>query len=148
MALKRDKRYQHKSISLSLSIDMAFLPYTEALVASGAMHSAAIIGLADGAYWAYSGPYIPQPAEVQHILACIKDPTQARMNGIKIHGHKFFVMRAEPELLMGKLGNGGMVIVPSVQAFTVGVFGGDAQPAFGALKEVEHMANSFKESMY
>jgi profilin len=127
---------------------MAFLPYTEALVESGAMHAASIIGLADGSYWAYTGPYVPQPAEAQHIIACVKDPSKARMEGVRIHGHKFFVMRAEPELLIGKLGNGGFIACKSEQAVTISVFGGDSQPMHGALREVENMAASFRELMY
>jgi len=123
-------------------------PYTDGLVGTGAMLAATICGTADGSYWAYTGDHVPQPEEVQHIIACLKDPSKARMGGIKIAGNKYFVMRAEEGLLMGKLGNGGCVVCASVQAFTCGVFGGDDQPMHGALREVENMVAGFKELDY
>ena len=127
---------------------MAWQPYTEGLVGTGAMNSATICGTADGSYWAYTGENIPQPEEVAHIINCLKDPSIARMSGVRIAGNKYFVVRAEEGLLLGKFGNGGMVACQSVQAFTLGVFSGDDQPAFGAVKEVEAMVNGFKELQY
>ncbi len=122
--------------------------YSDGLIETGAIVSCAIIGLADCAYWAYTGDHVPQPEEAQHIVDCLKDPTKARMSGVRIAGNKYFVMRAEPELLMGKLGNGGMVIMPSQQSVVICVFGGDSQPAHGALKQCEMLVSGFKEAGY
>lgn len=145
---QRGKTNKEKERKMSEEDQSPWQAYTDGLIATGAMVSCTIVGLADCAYWAYTGDHVPQPEEAQHIVDCLKDPTKARMSGVRIAGNKYFVMRAEPELLMGKLGNGGMVIIPSQQAAIIAVFGGDAQPAFGALKEVEQLATSFKEAGY
>lgn len=99
------------------------------LIGSGAMHSAAIVGLADGSYWAYGGTHIPQPDEVQHILKALADPTIAQASGIRIAGEKYFTLRAEPGLLYIKLGAGGACIGKTMQTAVIGVYGEGVNPA-------------------
>jgi len=93
------------------------------LIGSGFMHSAAIVGLSDGSYWAYGGQFVPQPEELKHILKALKDPNLARQSGVHIGGEKFIVYRAEPGLLYFKKGAAGGTIATSVQTAVIGVFG-------------------------
>ena len=117
------------------------------LIGSGNMHSATILGKADASYWAYGGDHVPQPDEAAHIVACLKDADKARAEGIKIAGQKYFVLRAEEDLIYCKLGSGGACIAGSVQAVTLGVYGeGTAPPACN--KTVEDIAKYLKDNQY
>eukprot|EP00758_Cryptobia_borreli_P006730 Tbor_TRINITY_DN5194_c1_g2::TRINITY_DN5194_c1_g2_i1::g.26176::m.26176/K05759/PFN; profilin len=139
------------------------------LIGSGNMHSAAIIGLSDGAYWAYGGDYVPQPDEVTHILACLKEPSKALASGITIAGIKYFAVRAVPGMIIYKKGGSGGCICQSDQACIMGVYGNPEVPsALAAETEksnnssaitntvnpadcnttIEHIANFLKESGY
>ena len=128
--------------------DATWQPYTDGLVSTQTMNSATICALNNNDYWAYTGDNIPQPDEVAHINACLLTPDKARAEGVRIAGVKYFVMRAEPGMLLGKAGGKGFVAMSSVQAFTLAVFEGDSQPMHGALREVETMVNNFKDLQY
>jgi profilin len=109
------------------------------LIGSGNMHSAAIVGLADGSYWAYGGTYIPQPEEVTHILKALKDPSAALASGITIGGVKFFAVRAVPGLIYIKKGGAGGCIAQSLQAAVIGIYG---NPEAGSALLAETSAKS------
>lgn len=104
----------------------------DSLIGSGNMHSAAIVGLTDGSYWAYGGTYIPQPEEVKHIQKCLADPTLVQSSGVTIHGVKFFGLQSgtdgDSKFLFFKKGAAGGCVYTSKKAFIVAVYGnpGDA----------------------
>ncbi|KAH8603348.1 putative Profilin [Trypanosoma vivax] len=104
----------------------------DSLIGSGHMHSAAIVSLADGSYWAYGGTYIPQPEEVTHILKCIKDFSVVQSSGVTIHGVKFFGLQSgtdgQMKYIYFKKGAAGGCIYTSMQTAIIAVYGnpGDA----------------------
>ena len=110
---------------------MAWQQYIDSnLIGSGHMHSAAIVSLADSSYWAYGGSTVPQPEEVAHIVACLKEPSLAQEKGITIGGQKYFTLRAEANTIYIKLGSGGACIAGGNQCAIIGVYGeGVAPPA-------------------
>eukprot|EP00742_Colponemidia_sp_Colp-10_P018204 GILJ01021014.1.p1 GENE.GILJ01021014.1~~GILJ01021014.1.p1 ORF type:complete len:151 (+),score=38.78 GILJ01021014.1:45-497(+) len=93
------------------------------LIGSGFMHSAAIIGIQDGSYWAYGGDYIPQPEEITHIQACLKDPSKALASGVTIATVKYLAIRATPGQIILKKGGSGGCIAISKQAIVIGIYG-------------------------
>lgn len=99
----------------------------DSLIGSGFMHSAAIVGLSDGNYWAYGGTYIPQPNEVQHILKCIADNSVVQESGVTIYGVKFFGLQAgvdgDTKYIFFKKGAAGGCIYTTKQTFIVAVYG-------------------------
>ena len=111
----------------------------DSLIGSGHMHSAAIVGLSDGGYWAYGGDYIPQPEEVTHILKALKEPSVALASGITIGGVKFFAVRALPGLIVIKKGGSGGCIAVSTQAAVIGIYG---DPGQGSALAAETAAKS------
>jgi profilin len=125
----------------------AWQPYTDGLVASGKMHSATILGLADASYWAYSGPSCPQPAEAAHIIACVADSDKARASGVTVAGTKFFVLRADKEegIIYGKQGASGICVSQTAQCVVIGVYG-EGQNAAACNMEVEKMTKGFKDA--
>lgn len=104
----------------------------DSLIGSGHMHSAAIVGLHDGSYWAYGGTYIPQPDEVKHIQNCLQSLSLIQSTGVIIHGVKFFGLQSGAEddmkFLFFKKGAAGGCVYSTKQTFIVGVYGnpGDA----------------------
>jgi profilin len=117
------------------------------LIGSGNMHSAAIVGKADGSYWAYGGSYVPQPDEVQHILAAIASPDVARASGIKIAGQKYFTLLAEPGKIFCKFGAGGAALVASNQTVVIGLYGEGINPA-ACNMTVEGVAKYLSDAQY
>ncbi|EPY24976.1 profilin [Strigomonas culicis] len=99
----------------------------DSLIGSGFMHSAAIVSLEDGSYWAYGGTYIPQPEEVTHILECIKNLTLVQSSGVTIYGVKFFGLQSgtddDTKYIFFKKGAAGGCIYTTKQTFIVGVYG-------------------------
>lgn len=95
----------------------------DSLIGSGHMHSACIAGLADGGYWAYGGTYIPQPDEVQAILAALKDPSKIFTGGVTIGTVKFMGLRGDANHLIFKKGPAGGCVFKSGQAIIIGVYG-------------------------
>lgn len=116
------------------------------LIGSGQMHSAAICGM-DGSYWAYGGTHLPQPEEVAHIVAAVKDPTLAQSKGIVIAGQKYFTLRAQPGLIYCKLGATGACIAQTEQAVVLGVYGEGINAAHCNMT-VESVANYLKQNHY
>ncbi|CAD2216395.1 profilin [Angomonas deanei] len=104
----------------------------DSLIASGFMHSAAIVSLADGSYWAYGGTAIPQPAEVKHILQILNDLTLVQSSGVTVGGVKYFGLQSgndgESKYFFFKKGAAGGCVYTTKQAFIIGVYGnpGDA----------------------
>ncbi|KAH9578832.1 Profilin [Trypanosoma melophagium] len=104
----------------------------DSLIGSGFMHSAAIVGLSDGSYWAYGGTYIPQPEEVAHILKCLDDLSLVQSSGVTIYGVKFFGLQAgvdgQMKYIFFKKGAAGGCIYTSKQTAIIAVYGnpGDA----------------------
>lgn len=99
----------------------------DSLIGSGFMHSAAIVGLTDGSYWAYGGTYVPQPDEVEHIQKCLNDLSLMQQTGIKIYGVKFFGLRSgvdgETKYIFFKKGSAGGCVYSTKQSFIVAVYG-------------------------
>lgn len=93
------------------------------LIGSGFMHSAALIGLEDGSYWAHGGEYVPQPDEAAHITACLKEPSKALAGGITIATVKYFAVRATGDTIVFKKGGSGGCIAKAGQCFVMGVYG-------------------------
>lgn len=96
------------------------------LIGSGHMHSAAIVGLADGSYWAYGGTYIPQPDEVAQILKILKEPSLIFSGGVTIAGQKFLGLRSDNNHMIFKKGAAGGCVYVSNQAAVIGVYGDPA----------------------
>lgn len=117
------------------------------LIGSGTMHSACIVGKADGSYWAYGGSYVPQPDEVAGIIAAVNNPDTARASGIKIAGQKYFTLMAEPGKVFCKFGPGGAAIVSSQQAVVIGVYGEGVNPATCNMT-VESVAKYLSDAQY
>ena len=117
------------------------------LVGSGHMHSACILGLADGGYWAYGGDHVPQPDEAAHIIKAVNNPDFARENGIRIGGQKYFTLRADKGLIYCKLGAGGATIAAGAQAVVIGVYG-EGQAPGDCNVTVEGIAKYLKEQGY
>ncbi|CUG80391.1 profilin, putative, partial [Bodo saltans] len=95
----------------------------DSLIGSGHMHSACIIGLADGSYWAYGGTYIPQPDEVAQILAILKEPTKLQVGGVTIASQKFLGLRGDTKHFIFKKGGAGGCVYVSKQTAVVGIYG-------------------------
>lgn len=99
----------------------------DSLIGSGFMHSAAIVSLADGSYWAYGGTYIPQPEEVKHILQCLSNLSLVQSSGVTIYGVKFFGLQSgadgNSKYVFFKRGGAGGCIFTTKQTFIIGVYG-------------------------
>jgi profilin len=108
----------------------------DSLIGSGHMHSAAIIGLADGSYWAYGGNYVPQPDEVQNILKTLQNPSMLMSSGVTIAGVKFLGLRGDKEHLIFKKGSAGGCVYVSMQAAIIGIYGNPDQENAMFNKEV------------
>lgn len=102
----------------------------DSLIGSGFMHSAAIVGLKDGSYWAYGGTYIPQPEEVKYILQCLNNLSLVQSSGVTIYGVKFFGLQSGAEgdskHIFFKKGAAGGCIYTTKQTFIIGVYGNPA----------------------
>nr|CCC95902.1 unnamed protein product [Trypanosoma congolense IL3000] len=115
----------------------------ESLIGSGYMHSAAIVGLADGSYWAYGGTYIPQPEEVAHILKCLENLSLVQSSGVTIYGVKFFGLQSgsdgQMKYIFFKKGAAGGCIYTSKQTAIIAVYGnpGDASALQQDLQKAE-----------
>ncbi|RNF04624.1 profilin [Trypanosoma conorhini] len=99
----------------------------DSLIGSGYMHSAAIVGLSDGSYWAYGGTYIPQPDEVAHILKCLDNFSLVQSSGVTIYGVKFFGLQCgtdgEMKYIFLKKGAAGGCIYTSKQTAIIAIYG-------------------------
>jgi profilin len=95
----------------------------ESLIGSGHMHSACIVGLADGSYWAYGGTFIPQPDEVNQILSILKEPTKLQVSGVTIAGQKFLGLRGDNTHFIFKKGGAGGCVYVSKQTAVIGIYG-------------------------
>lgn len=69
---------------------MSWDSYINVILADPFIHSAALIDLNDGSYWAYGGSEVPQPEEIPALLDYVKVPSQALKSGIIINGVKYF----------------------------------------------------------
>lgn len=69
---------------------MSWNIYVDALLKNKYIHSAALIGLSDGSYWAYGGPEVPQLDEVPLLLKYVATPAQALRSGVTINRVKYF----------------------------------------------------------
>lgn len=95
----------------------------DSLIGSGHMHSASILGLADGSYWAYGGTYIPQPDEVATIMKIFKEPSLLQSGGVVVAGVKFIGLRGDADHIIFKKGGAGGCAYKSNQAIVLGVYG-------------------------
>lgn len=116
-----DTSIKHQLSTITMGDWQAYIDNN--LIGSGYMHSAAIIGLADGSYWAYGGDYIPQPDEITHIQACLKDPSKALASGVTIATVKYLALRATPGSIILKKGGSGGCIFVSKQTIVIGIYG-------------------------
>ncbi|ORC88447.1 profilin [Trypanosoma theileri] len=116
----------------------------DSLIGSGNMHSASIVGLSDGSYWAYGGTYIPQPEEVAHILKCLNNLSLVQSSGVTIYGVKFFGLQSgvdgQMKYIFFKKGAAGGCIYTTKQTAIIAVYGnpGDASSLQQDLKKAKH----------
>lgn len=106
---------------------MSWDAYIDVLLNSKFMHSAALIGLADGSYWAYGGKEIPQPDEIQQLLEYVRTPVQTLRSGIVINQVKYFGLHhgfdGESRYLIFKKGCAGGCIYTTNQLMICAVYG-------------------------
>eukprot|EP00796_Vickermania_ingenoplastis_P013353 gene13353-9185_t len=106
---------------------MSWNAYIDVLLNSQHMHSATLIGLADGSYWAFGGTEIPQPQEVQQLMEYVTTPAQTLKSGIVVNGVKYFGLQhgfdGESRYLIFKKGCAGGCICTTNQLFICAVYG-------------------------
>lgn len=91
------------------------------------MHSAALIGLEDGTFWAYGGEEVPQPEEVQQLLDYVSTPAQTLKSGVCINNVKYFGLQhgfdGESRYIIFKKGCAGGCAYTTNQLLICAVYG-------------------------
>lgn len=68
---------------------MSWDAYISALLTTKFIHSAALIDLMDGSFWAYGGPEVPRDEEVGPLLDYVGSAAKSLQCGITINGIKY-----------------------------------------------------------
>lgn len=128
---------------------MSWNSYIDVLLGSKLMHSAALIGLEDGTYWAFGGMEVPLPEEVQPLLDYVSTPVQALKSGILINEVKYFGLQhgydGESRYVIFKKGSAGGCAFTTNQLLICGIYGppcrkegSNEEPNPGAREPVSH----------
>jgi len=114
--------------------------YTDALVATKNVTSAAIIGL-DGNTWASSGGLSVTPAEAKVLISAFADASPLRAGGLNAGGVKYIALQCDDKVLMGKKGAGGVIVSKSGKTIVVGAYSAESGVQAGpASSSVQSMA--------
>ncbi|KAI9679017.1 MAG: profilin, required for normal timing of actin polymerization in response to thermal stress, partial [Trizodia sp. TS-e1964] len=102
---------------------MSWQAYVDtSLVGSGTFDHAAIFGVEGSSVWASSKGFTVSPQEMKDIAASFLDkasPKKVQVDGLHIHGQKFFVLKTDERSLYGKKEKHGVVAVKTKQAIIV-----------------------------
>ncbi|KAM3582196.1 profilin, required for normal timing of actin polymerization in response to thermal stress [Umbelopsis sp. WA50703] len=109
------------------------------LLGSGQISQAGIYG-AQGGQWAASSGFNVTPAELQAIQQGFSDSSTLQANGVRVNNIKYMFLRSDDRSIYGKKGNGGVVIVKTIQAILVGIYDENSTPG-NATKVVEGLAD-------
>ncbi|KAJ2956249.1 hypothetical protein NQZ79_g7873 [Umbelopsis isabellina] len=109
------------------------------LLGSGQITQAGIYG-AQGGQWAASSGFQVSPTELQAIQQGFSDSSNLQASGVHVNNVKYMFLRSDDRSIYGKKGNGGVVIVKTVQAILVGVYDDKVTPG-NATKVVEGLAD-------
>ncbi|CAI4226037.1 unnamed protein product [Auanema sp. JU1783] len=97
------------------------------LIATGNVSKAAICGL-DGNIWAQSTGFTASPQELAAAISAFDNPNAVLGVGLHFANQKYFVLRADSECVIGKLGAGGVFIHKTGKAIIVSIYEGGIQP--------------------
>ena len=81
-----------------------------ALMSSGVVTKAAIMGLDNWKKWASSPNFEVDEAEAKYLIDGFLDPTDLRAEGILLDGQYLVCVRADGDLIMGRQSGGGCII--------------------------------------
>ena len=115
--------------------------YIANLQATGQVEDGAICGL-DGTAW--TGGLALTKVEGAALVAGFEDPSGLRSRGIVVAGTKFMFIQQNAEMIIGKLGQGGITIFKTGQTLLICTYNQDMSPANNA-KEVGKMADYLME---
>lgn len=118
---------------------MSWQPYVDQLTSSGAIKSAALIGVAGGV-WATSPGFNLTAAEISALVGGFSNPSAIQASGFSLSGSKYMTIRADDQLLIGKKGGGGVSISKGKQAIIIGTYEEGTQPGT-ANSTVEKLAD-------
>jgi hypothetical protein len=99
----------------------------------------------DGTAW--TGGLALTKVEGAALVAGFEDPSGLRSRGIVVAGTKFMFIQQNAEMIIGKLGQGGITIFKTGQALIMGTYNYDMSPAL-SVKEVGKMADFLREEGY
>eukprot|EP01023_Acetabularia_acetabulum_P012630 TRINITY_DN1591_c0_g1_i1.p3 TRINITY_DN1591_c0_g1~~TRINITY_DN1591_c0_g1_i1.p3 ORF type:complete len:130 (-),score=34.40 TRINITY_DN1591_c0_g1_i1:293-682(-) len=119
------------------------------MMAENKLQHAAILGKEDGAVWACSENFpTVDDAEFANLMAALGNPTEKAISGIFLGGTKYFYLRGTAgELLIGKIGSGGICIRATEQCLLVGIYGEGTVPSECNLI-VENLGDYLQEAGY
>ena len=118
--------------------------YIAKMQATGQVEDGAICGL-DGVAW--TGGLALTVEEGAALAAGFDDPSGLRRSGIVVAGTKFMFIQQNAEMIIGKLGQGGITIFKTGQALFICTYNQDMSPAL-SVKEVGKMADFMREVGY
>ena len=93
-----------------------------ALMSSGVITKAAIMGLDNGKKWASSPNFEVDEAEAKYLIDGFLDPTDLRAEGILLDGQYLVCVRADRDLIMGRQSGGGCIIAKCKQLIIISMF--------------------------
>ena len=118
--------------------------YIANLQATGQVEDGAICGL-NGIVW--TGGLALSVEEGAALAAGFDDPSGLRSRGIVVAGTKFMFIQQNAEMIIGKLGQGGITIFKTGQALIMGTYNQDMTSAL-SVKEIGKMADYLREVGY
>eukprot|EP01097_Dermamoeba_algensis_P002566 TRINITY_DN2022_c0_g1_i1.p1 TRINITY_DN2022_c0_g1~~TRINITY_DN2022_c0_g1_i1.p1 ORF type:complete len:140 (-),score=26.90 TRINITY_DN2022_c0_g1_i1:71-445(-) len=124
---------------------MSWQDYVKQLTDQG-LNGAAILGN-DGGVWSISDTLTLKAGEGQALANLYKSPSDAFAKGITIAGEKYLVIKADPQSIYGKKGQGGIVTAKTNQGIVVGRYNETVQPGNAALY-VEKLADYIRDNGY
>jgi len=96
---------------------MSWQAYVDtSLIGSGNVDEAGLFSNNGKDNWASSQGFKVSPAEMAVIVEAFVDAAAIHANGIKINSEKYTVVKADEQVIMGRKGKEGIVIVRTKQA--------------------------------
>jgi len=119
---------------------MSWQAYVDNLVASQRVDKAILASRAGDSVWAASAGFDPSGDELSNIAKGFDEPEFLQVNGLRIQGQKYFVVKIEDRSIYGKLGEDGVVCVRTNQTILIAHYSKPVT-AGEAIKVTEAMAD-------
>ncbi|RKF62621.1 Profilin [Erysiphe neolycopersici] len=97
------------------------MSWQRALLGSGHVDLATIVGFEDQAIWASSKGFVPSADEIKEIISGLKQTNldKLRVDGLYIAGERYVLTKSEDRTLIVRKGKEGVVIVKSKKAILI-----------------------------